>query len=641
MPQRRAIIGANFQVSRSPRLKGDFRIGKWLVQPQMNTLQANGKTKHVEPKAMQVLVYLAEHADEVVTKERLMRAVWADTFVTDDVLTRCVFELRKAFEDDAKNPQIIETIPRSGYRLVAAVQSADVKPAGASVATRRWPIALATVAGLALLGLSLKVGGLRRRIFQPTPAVAIHSLAVLPLANLSGDPEQEYFADGMTEELITNLAKIESLRVVSRTSVMEFKGAHKALPEIARALNVDLIVEGTVVRSGDQVRITAQLIDGRSDMHRWGQDFASDQRNVLNMQSDVAQAIAREIKVELTKDDGIRLAPRPAINPAAQEAYLRGRYQWSKRHVKAAQALKESIRLYQQAIEADPSYALAYAGIADSYIVLENDGLTTPGEAYPAIRAAATKAVEADPNLADAHLMLANVRETEWDWTGAEREYKRAIELNPGLSRAHQWYATLLVNGGRPGEAISEIERAVQSDPLADSVYWEKAYICYLARQYEKVAGVLQTVEYRTPGSSDAHYQLGLVDLAKKKYPEAISEFLTLTSTEPDQPDNWALLTFAYAQGDRRKEAMEAVANLDRLEKQRFVAPYWKAVAWIGLDRDRAFDFLEEAYRVRSSQLLLIQSEPLFDLLRSDPRFQDLLHRLALPIAPADRSISK
>jgi TolB-like protein/DNA-binding winged helix-turn-helix (wHTH) protein len=278
MPQRRAIIGTNFQISWSPRLKGDFRIGKWLVQPQMNTLRANGRTRHVEPKAMQVLVYLAEHAEEVVTKERLMGAVWADTFVTDDVLARCVFELRKAFEDDAKNPQIIETIPRSGYRLVATVQSAEVEPAAASAATRRWPIALATVAGLALLGLSLNVGNLRRRISQPTPAVAIHSLAVLPLANLSGDPEQEYFADGMTEELITDFARIGALRVISRTSVMGYKSGHKPLPEIARELNVDAIVEGTVQRSGGRVRIAAQLIDARNDQHLWTGSYERDLR---------------------------------------------------------------------------------------------------------------------------------------------------------------------------------------------------------------------------------------------------------------------------------------------------------------------------------------------------------------------------
>ena len=623
-----------------------FMVGDWTVLPEMNSLERNGRTVRLEPKVMQVLNFLAQHHGEMVSKERLIRAVWADTFVTDEVLTRCISELRRTLNDDPKKPKFIETIPKSGYRLIPAPENPRKKSLKAVLMRWRWPIyGFAGVLALMTLFVSLDFYGARRQFVKLLRANRstsepnmVHSIAVLPLENLSGDPSQEYFADGMTDELITTLAKIGSLRVISRTSVMQYKGTRKPLPEIAGALNVDLIIAGAVARSGNQVRITAQLIDGRSDAHRWAQDFDRDLRNVLELQSDIAQTIAREIRIELTKEDGARLASRPPINPAAKDAYLRGRYQWSKRHDShdnSTQALKESIRLYQQAVTYDPEYALAYAGIADSYIVLENDGDITPAEAYPAIKAAAVNAVDADPNLADAHMMLADVKENEWDWASAEREYKRAIELNPGLSRAHLWYAILLSTVGRPRDAILEVERAVQLDPLVDSLYFEEAEICYLARQYEKIPGILRTVEYRTPYSTGIHQYSGLVDLAEKRYPEAISEFRIVASAGHDEPDEWALLAYAYAQDGRRREAMEALAHLDQLERKRLVPPCWKALAWTGLgDFDRATYFLNEAYQERSSRLPLIQSDPLFDPLRSDARFRDLLHRLALPASP-------
>jgi TolB-like protein/DNA-binding winged helix-turn-helix (wHTH) protein/Flp pilus assembly protein TadD len=625
-------------------MAGGFRLAEWTVQPQLNTLERNGHTARLEPKVMQVLVSLADHHGELVPKEQLIRVVWADTFVTDEVLTRCISELRKALNDDPKQPRFIETISKGGYRLLPPVEPLVGKTQTEAPYRSRRAVLLGVLllAALVLFGLPR----LRKPLFEwfdrdhktrKTPAA--RSIAVLPLENLSGDASQEYFAEGMTDQLITDLAKIGSLRVISRTSTNQFKKTTKPLPEIARVLNVELIVTGTVARSGDQVRITAQLVDGKNDTHLWAQDFERDLQNVLRLESDIAQDIAREIRVELTKEDGTRLQASPTVNRAAHDAYLRGRFQWNKR---TGKSLKESIKLYQQAIDSDPEYALAYAGMADSYIVLENDGELSPTEANPLIRIAARKAVEADPNLADAHMVLADCKEREWDWSGAESEYRRAIELNPGLARAHHWYALLLVNMNRPNEAITEIQQAVDLDPLTDRLYDLEADIYYFARQYDRAAQIIAMFEERDRHSLLPHYLLGKVGLAKKVYPDAISEFLVVTSAEPEEPDGWAFLTYAYAQGGKRKEALATFAKLDQLSRKRYVAPYWMALAWTGLgDHDKAMNFLNEAYRIRSSNLATLQADPLFDPLRSDPRFQELLHKIGFPSGSAYRSASE
>jgi TolB-like protein/DNA-binding winged helix-turn-helix (wHTH) protein/Flp pilus assembly protein TadD len=621
-------------------MEGDFRLGEWLICPQLNTAQNGGNTVRLEHKFMQVLVCLAARPGKVISKEELIRTVWADTFVTDDVLTRAVSELRRILKDDAKHPRFIETISKSGYRLLLPVQALPLTPATED--SRRWPRATLLSLAAALMGLAaLLVFGVRleqnqavqflSRNHQKSAAPPARSIAVLPLENLSGDASQEYFADGMTDELITNLAKIESLRVISRTSVMQYKQARKPLPEIARALNVELIVEGTVSRSGDQVRITAQLVDGKRDIHLWAQDFERDLQNVLNLESEIAQAIAREIRVELTKEDASRFVPSRSANLGAHDMYLRGRYQWNRR---TGPSLRESIRLYQEAIASDPEYALAYAGMADSYILLEELGYLSPAEANPLISTTARKAVEADPNLADAHMVLAASKEAEWDWTGAEREYIRAIELNPGLARAHHWYANLLINMSRSNEAIAQIQRAVDLDPLTDRLYGVEAEIYYRARQYDRAEQILATLEAPATRLTalQSHELAGKIGLAKKDYPAAISEFLAVTQAEPEEPDGWACLVYAYAQGGKATEASVSRVKLEQLSGRRYVPPFWMAVAWTGLgDHDKAVRFLNEAYRLRSSNLATIQADPLFDPLHADPRFQQLLHEIALP----------
>jgi TolB-like protein/DNA-binding winged helix-turn-helix (wHTH) protein/Flp pilus assembly protein TadD len=623
-------------------MAGGFRIAEWTVEPQLNSLERNGHTIRVEPKVMQVLVCLAGHQGELVSKEQLMRTVWADTFVTEEVLTRSISELRKSFNDDPKNPRFIETIPKSGYLLIPEVQPLVRPPTMESSQPKgraaRWSLGAALVILAAIA--AFVIIGQRNQWFEGFGhnrrggrEASQRSIAVLPLENLSGDPSQEYFADGMTDELITNLAKIESLRVISRTSVMQYKQIHKPLPDIARALNVELIVEGTVSRSGDQVRINAQLIDGKTDAHLWAQDFERDPQNVLKLESEIAQAIASEIRVQLTKEDGTRLNTYRPVGMKVQDIYLRGRFQWNKR---TRQSLYESIRLYQQALAADPHYAPAYAAMADSYILLENEGELSPTEGNPRSRDAAVKAVEEDPGLAEAHMVLADSLERNWDWAGAEREYRRAIELNPGLARVHHWYAILLSNMNRPDEAIREIQRAVELDPLSERLYIVKADIYYSERQYEQAMQVIRLVEGAGAETKWDGGLAGKVALAQKRFPEAITKFQALAKSEPEEPESWALLTYAYAQGGERENAQQAFAKLNRLSQHRYVAPVWIAVAWTGLgDRDKAISLLTEACRIKSSILPVIQSDPLFDPLRSDPRFAELLHEIALPARPA------
>jgi TolB-like protein/DNA-binding winged helix-turn-helix (wHTH) protein/tetratricopeptide (TPR) repeat protein len=607
-------------------MQGDFRLGQWLVRPKLNTVLADGRAIRLEPKFMQVLVCLADRPGEVVSKEELIRTVWVDTFVTDDVLTRAISELRRALGDDAKQPHVIETVARTGYRIIAPVEPVIPETLPRKTMTRKLVIALV----LALLTSSILGFALYHRLSRRRAIAArVRSIAVLPLENLSHDPEQEYFADGMTEALIDDLSKIEALRVISRTSVMQYKATRKSLPEIASELRVDAIVEGSVQRSGDRVRISAELIDGVSDAHLWEQSFDRDLSNVLLLESEVAQAVAGEIRIKLTPNDVARMPSAHVVSRKAHDAYLRGRYLWSS---KSKSGLEQSINLYQQAIDEDPQYALAYAGMADSYIILENDGYMSASEANPKIRMTAMKAVAADANMAEAHMMLADVKETEWDWAGAEQEYRRAIELNPGLARAHQWYAILLSDLQRYDESISEIERAVDLEPLIPSLYLVQSETYYLAGRYDQALQTLNTSPILQAADRDRDSVVGMVYLRKGDYSEAISKLQAVVDSRPGETEDRAFLGYAYALAGRKKEALAALDELQRLGKHEYVEPGWMAMIWVALgDKDKALALLNQDYRMHSSFLMSLGSDPVFEPLHSDSRFQDLMRRIGLP----------
>jgi serine/threonine protein kinase/TolB-like protein/Tfp pilus assembly protein PilF len=496
----------------------------------------------------------------------------------------------------------------------------------------RW--AAVALSALALLAAALVVGlnvaGLRDRLLGRAIAPRIESLAVLPLENLSGDPQQEYFADGMTEELIADLGQIEALRVISRTSVMQYKGVKKPLPQIARELNVDAIIEGSVLRFGDRVRITAQLIQAATDRHLWAQSYDRDLRDVLALQSEVAQAITSEIKIKLTPQEQARLARARPVNPEAHEAYLKGRYYWN---LRTEEGLKKGIEYFQQAVEKDPGYALAYAGLADSYAVMSGWNLMAPKEGYPRAKAAAFKALEMDETLAEAHVSLGDARYLyDWDWVGAEKEYKRAIELNPGYATAHQWYAEYLSHMGRHNEAIAELKRAQELDPLSLMINAIGGWIFVCARRYdEAIAQCRRTLELNA-GFYPAHGNLGRVYEQEKLYDEAISEYQKAIALEAGNPFLAAELARVYAAAGRKTEALKIISNLRQLSKRRYVSPYKVAQIYVALrDFDQACAWLEKAYDERSYDLAGAKVDPTIDPLRSDPRFQDLLRRMNFP----------
>jgi TolB-like protein/DNA-binding winged helix-turn-helix (wHTH) protein/Tfp pilus assembly protein PilF len=628
-------------------LANDFRLADWLVQPSLNSVSRNGSSLHLEPKVMDVLVYLASRAGEAVPKDELIKAVWADTFVTDDALIRSISELRRIFEDDAREPRVIQTIPKRGYRLMAPVHQVEESPAGLVEAgpptvarlsatenhhawkVRRLFLASAVVCVLTAVAVS---GPVWRRLRPNNDAASVHSLAVLPLQNLSGDPAQEYFSDGMTDALITELAQIDSLKVISRTSTIQYKGTTKTLPEIARELNVDGIIEGTVQRSEDRVRITTQLIHGASDKHLWARSYEGDLHDALALESQVARAIAGAIKIQLTPAQSVRLAASTPIDREAYDLYLKGRYFWNKRD---PADLTKALEYFKKAAEKEPSYAPAQTGLADTYSLLGAAGydVLPTAEAMEKSRAAATKAIVIDDQLAEAHASLAFVIYSyDWDWTTAESEFKRAIALNPNYPTARQWYTELLDDLGRKDEALDQAQAALALDPLSLNASQNMARACYFARRFDEAIEITKKEIEMDPGFAIAHLRLGRIYAAKGMYDPAIQEFQKFSTLSGNIPLATASVGNARARSGDRAGGVRALSELATLSKHKRVPSICFALVQIGLGHnDQAMSWLEKAYQQKSDFLLVLGVDPIFDGLRSDPRFKDLVRRIGLP----------
>lgn len=615
-------------------------FGPFRASLRTGEVRLNGHRLKLPEQSFQILAALLSRPGELVTREELRRRLWPeDTFVDyEHGLNVAVQRLREALGDSASEAQYIETLPRRGYRFIAPVEAIEPAPEapvdrwGTSVRTK-WALASAsTVALLAVLGivLALNPGGLRDRLLgHPAPG-EITSIAVLPLENLSGDPDQEYFADGMHDALITELGKISSLRVISRQSVMQFKGSHKPLKAIAGALGVDAVVEGTVARDRQRVRVTAQLIEVNPERHLWAQEYERDLGGVLALQGDVARAIAREVRAVVTPEEQTRLAARP-VNPEAHQAYLRGRYFWSKR---SPEGMKKAVEYFQQAIDADPTFAPAYAGLADTYGVHAGVYLgLTREERHDRQEAAIQKALELDDSLAEAHASLGKLKERQWNWAGAEKEYRRAIDLNPSYATARQWFSNFLFNLGRyPDEALRHAKLAVQLDPLSPII---NSNLC------------------------GAYYTLGKYELAIEQCQK------TLTLDDKHIPA-YILQAFAYyemGQGDKAAEEEERALVLEegpevaRQYRKRYEAEGWPGLFHWWIDRleaqrargedvrminiaacyvalgegEKALRALEEGYQRRDPDFEAIAVMREFQPLHPDPHFQDLVRRLHLP----------
>ena len=621
----------------SPR--STVRFGDFALDLSTGELCTNGDKTYLQEKPFQILCMLLERPGDLVTREQLVKQLWPDgTFVDfDQSLNKAVNRLREALKDSAEEPKFIETLPRRGYRFIAPVQTLaedarKSEPEAApqnprAIAPRSTQVKLAAGA----LGLIVAIGGwlVWTSARRNHPAGMIRSIAVLPLENLSGDAAQGYFADGMTDELITNLGQIGSLRVISRTSIMQYKGVRKPLPQVARELGVDAVVEGTVLRSGEEVRITAQLVQARTEQHLWAHSYQGDIRDVLGLQSQVASAIASEIQIKLTSQQQAALKSPRVINPEAYEAYLRALPLVQSGTVDGR---RQSIGYFEHALAKEPDYAEAHAGLASVYISLGHMVALPPQDAFPRAKAEALRALQADQSLAEAHESLATVKFLyDWDFPGAEKEFQTAILLNPNSINAHAGYSDFLVAMGRPDEAIAEKVRNRQIDPLSLSaivgIGWEQ----YLAGRYDQAIENASSVLAIDPNDYHARLCLGLSLEQKGQFSAAVVELQKAT----DLSNNAVWINFvahAKALAGDHAGAQKILADLLALSRRTYVSPWCFMWIYAGLgDNDQTLLWLEKCYQGHEHDMVFARVWPMSDSLRSDPRYKNLMHQVGLP----------
>ena len=633
--------------------RGRLRFGVFELDLRAGELRKHGLRVRLQEQPFQVLATLLLHPGEVVTREELQKKLWpADTFVDfDHGLNKTINKIREALGDSAESPRFVETVARRGYRFLAEVKVADVAPARAPEhATQPLPGAetpelpdsadkpappkptpLRAVWKLSVFAVLLVIASLATwKLYSwKHPSPLIRSLAVLPLESLSSDASQDYFADGMTDELISDLGQISALRVISRTSVMVYKHARKPLPQIARELDVDAVVEGTVLRSGDQVRITAQLIEAATDKHLWSQSYEGQLRDTLALQNQVARAIADQIRINLNSQEQAALKNVRVVNPEAYESYLKGRYFWNKR---TTDGLKVALAYFNQAIDEDPTYAQSYSGLADTYALLGDwqYAVMTPKEALPKAKAAASKALELDSALGEAHNSLAFCLDGfDWDFPSAGKEFQRAIELNPGYATAHHWYAWHLSLLGRYDDAIVEMKKAESLDPLSLIINADLAEVLLLAHSYDQSIRQSQKTIEMDPNFALAHNQLGQAYLQKQMREEAITELQKAVQLSAGSPTCLANLARADAASGKMSEAEKLLSDLKKRSNPGHSHSSEIAVIYAALgDKNQAMTWLEKGYEERFNPGVLLR--PGFDPLRSEPRFQELLRRIGL-----------
>ena len=612
-----------------------IRFGVFEVDLASGELRKNGERIRLQEQPFQTLVALLERPSEVLTREELQKRLWPADIVVDfdRGLNKAINRLREALGDDADNPRFIETLPQRGYRFIGQVETAPVEtaPSLAAAPHQEPPLRrrrLIAIAGGLIAAPLLSVG---YRLLR-SPARRIESIAVLPLENLSGNPAQEYFSDGMTDELIGEIARIGSLRVISRTSIMQYKGgARKPLPVIARELNVDAIVEGTVAQSGQKVRITAQLIRARDDRHLWSEKYERDLADVLALQGDVARAIASQIRIKLTAGEQTSLTPTRKVNPEAYDAFLKGNFFLHQ----GIRGTGKSIELFKRAIELDPLQAEAHAGLAQALCFAGIFGLRPSAETFPEARVAALKALELDESNAGAHNALADVKKGyDWDPAGAEVEYRRALQLNPSHLLTRWWYAECLTRMGRYDEAIAESDRALALDPVSPGTFTVRAMLFFRARRYDEAIRDSQQALDLDPDFINAFWWQGMSYAGKRDFKKSIA-CLTRAVSMNDGPLFRALLGHVYGRAGERAKALGMLGEVATLAKQRYVSPVDFAVVYAGLgDADSTFLWLEKAYQSRATRVGELGSM-YFDGLRADPRYADLMRRLG-PHAKSD-----
>lgn len=631
-----------------------YEFGEFRLDATKRVLLREGAPVPLTPRVFDTLLYMVEHHDTVLEKNRLMEAVWPDVVVEENNLTQNISTLRRVFGETPGSHRFIVTLPGRGYRFVADVKtrqngaaSSEPVPATAGqqpdivaqpsvdlsppAARRRSLFTVGVALAICLVGAFFffrdfgrqPVGTPTRNATETLP-ISEKSIAVLPFANLSSDPNTAYFAEGIKDEILTRLSKIAELKVISRTSTQEFALKPHNVREIAQRLGVAHVLEGSVQKSGDAVRVTVQLIHAPSDTHLWAESYDRKLIDIFQVETEIAQRIAAALATTLTGSEKSALAARPTANFGAYQAYLQGRYFWNKRTI---EGFKESVEYFNRAIQADPGYAQAYVGLADAFLFL--DSLAPPEEAVAKARTLLKKALELDETLPEAHASLGLIAmNADWDWAEAERQFKRAIELNSNYATAPQWYGEFLAYMGRFDEGIAEIKRAHELDPLSLIINSDVGKVHLLARRNDEAIPYLQAALKLDPEFAEAHGYLGLAYSMQGKHAEAVDELRKIKALET-HPGYLSFLAWIQAAGGRKDESRQTIDRLIELSQRTYVSPVWMATAWTGFgEKDEAFKWFERVFAERaSSGALSLKVNPLFDSLRSDPRYADLLRR--------------
>lgn len=627
---------------------GRVRFGTFEADLTSRELFRDGRVVRLHQQPFEVLAMLLEHPGELVTRDDLQRRLWpSTTFVNFDLgLNSAVKKLRDALRDSADTPRYVETLPRRGYRFIGTIEpeppslprpaapETDPVPQTDSVAVPpahpgwfRRPGARWAAAAAVMLVIAVAAQGAvsRRHSTAASGLPAIQALAVLPLENLSGDPGQDYFADGMTDAIITNLAQLGSVRVISRTSVMPYRGTRKSLRDIAGELHVDAIVEGAVIRAGDRVRIDARLVEGATDRHLWSATYERNVAEVTSVQTDIARAITSELRGMLPSGEQVRLSRAPSVDPDTYDLYLKGRYFWGRR---TKDAEEKSIAYFQAAIQRRPDYAPAYAGLAEAYITKRD---LPPREIYLKAEAAARAALRLDANLGEAHTALAaTLFYYEWDWAGAKQEFERALTLNPNDAMAHQWYGQYQKALGWKNWA-AEVKRAGELDPLSPIIAGGGWYI--EVGQYDRAIDLLSKKIELDPTVPATHISLGGAYRHEGRFDDAIREIRTALTLSGGGTRYLSNLAYTYAMAGRRSEAEEVLREMERAPDRGYVSPYLFATVYGALgDHDLAFRQLDKALADRSPALVMMNVpwDPIYPL-HADPRYAELKRRVGLP----------
>ncbi len=610
-------------------------------------LRRNGDLLRLERLPMELLILLASRRGELVSREEVIERLWGKGVYVDadQGINTAIRKIRLCLHDTAEKPKYIQTVVGKGYRFVPPVTISEPATTATGEVTAAAP-ALAPTAPLSsgsepsrfrrgtmfavtAVGVVLAVAiSAYQYTHRAPPPTAIRAVAVLPFANLSGDSTQDYFVDGVTDELITELARMGGVRVISRTSSMRYKQTRENLPQIARELGADAVIEGAVARSGKRLRITVQLIRAATDQHLWANDYQRDITDILGLQAEIASAVVRELRIELAQHIPMPGAKR-AINQEAYVEYLRGRYAWNLRR---EPALLEAIQHFEAAIKIDPGFAAAYSALADCHTGLGYLNARSPEETFPRARLAAEKALELDNSLAEPHASLAYYYlYYDRNWAAAENEFRKAIELNPSYALAHDWYGVYLTARGRWDEALTQIERARELDPLSLPISTDVGFSLYYSGRYDGAIASLKATLAKDPGFPLAHLWLGRAYEEKGMLAEAVAEFELVQKALPGWPVATAAIGWVYGTWGKRQEARKALAQLESLSKKRYVTSYAIALVHAALnDKDEAFRFLDKGAKERTNWMVWTALDPRWKPLQNDPRFPALLRQMGL-----------